>query len=280
MFGVNHYYSHAAILSQAAGFVLPQRIRGEIQHSFWESDKDLSNLNPSKFSKKLFLWGGSFLSDNKKHLQRLGFEVIPIGDPFLYFLKITNMKAPVARYDLFLPKYINGLQIQDRIKRHERALSIIENISPASLKVRLHHKDYANTLIQNIYKKRGIEILPGGEPSSLSWMEEYINQLNTLGTIYSEHLGSHILRASAMGIKSQLIGDSMRESKLNSVFELYSSVANFSNQVEFARFQLGFNYVRSQEELRYVLELESQQRRFNKALIFPMFDLYCKLKSS
>jgi len=279
MFAINHYYSHSLILSQASGYEEPQRIRGEIQHSFWQLDKDLSKFRPSKFSRKLFLWGGSFMVEKRQQLLQLGFKVIPIGDPFLYFLKIHSIEPSVAKYDLFLPKFSSHAQIQDRVMSHESALNELVNLSCVSLKVRLHHKDYASPLIQNLYKKRGIDILHGGEPSSLSWMEEYANHLNTCGTIYSDHLGSHILRATVLGVKCQLLKSSLMKSNLESVFELYSAAGNPSDQNDFARFQLGFQYMRSQEELRTELELKKPRSLINKTFIFLLSDLNNKIKS-
>jgi len=69
------------------------------------------------------------------------------------------------------------------------------------------------------------------------------------------------------------------KSNLESVFELYSAAGNPSDQNDFARFQLGFQYMRSQEELRTELELKKPRSLINKTFIFLLSDLNNKIKS-
>ncbi len=279
MFPVNHRFGNSRVFEEythTPNLIIP----GEIQHSYWLDQRWVGQNKRLHFSYPIFVWGGSFFDFIQKNDLR-GF--IPIGDPFLYHLRICSCRkqetVPTNDWALY-PQFRRTDNQSERFARHLVFIQDSLLIVSGPAKVFFHPWERVSAEIAHAYESKGFEIQPQTFTGHTDFHSIKHTEYLKLEGLITNYIGPHLFRANLVGVKtyiSSLKPDLIQGGIVNendiAMFEFLRSSKHSDEERTFmSEYQLGKNFIKSPDELHSLFGINRRnQKRLKKIRNFRNF---------
>ena len=284
----NNWYGHRSILERYCN-VKNLPIFGTLQHGWFTAQPKTLFSNRKIKLFKYFCWNSEF----KKKANSIGFKNFhSIGSPFLYLCKLKSFN-----YDNYKNKGTGTILFPSKTTINEQRFNTDENLIKLAIKdypppysVSLFHSDTSDELV-NLYNNYGFEILNFGKRTNLSFLDQFYETVIKKKFILSNEPGTAVLYGMYLGKKSHIYLDNFKIDKLN--LKNMSRTKNFlssnkllsdyklilegkldiQEQRKIAKFELGYDNLLNQAELKKILGWSNSLKIFSSKLISTYIDL-------
>ena len=296
MYPDNNWYGHRSILLRYLG-VKDQRIFGSFQHGWYKKNIDYTVRKFNTFI-PYFAWNETIYKNAKKNRNN---KVFITGSPFIYLDKLKKKKFK-GKGVLFFPAHnypVSEKNFHDKkidyIKfNHIDYIKKIKKLARGPYTVSIYYSDFSKK-IAKIYRQQGWTVKISGNRQDPKALDKLYNLINKSEYIISSEPSTSILYSLFLKKKTRIIFDKTKyknttyyKSHLNILKkkdkiykDLYKKFVFGSEAINFANKELGYNHLKSKDELRNILGLNSNIKKIFKIVISKIIDFkYKKLRLS
>jgi hypothetical protein len=261
----NHFYSHVVALALYCGQRRPRHVRGLIQHG-WTSVSPLGvhfgdfpsvGTTPRR---DLFVWSHASRGWSPDEVGR---RTVAIGSPWCY-LDLATRTATPPRADgpgdvLCFP--FHGTRLMRVVGDHARlAAEVADREGPVT--VCLHHEDLLDEAVVTAWSGAGHRLATAGSRSDPLFLLRLMGAMRSARRVVSNRLTTSVMYAAGLGLETAVYGDPLvlEATQGNAVDrverlwpELHGETTDTVEATELARRELGFQHVRTPDELSRLL---------------------------
>lgn len=280
MFPDNDWYGHKKILFEYCGIKKLFPIYGILQHGwypFTQNNVGKSSIFPDA---PYFSW-----KKNPKNFFKYPDTINEcIGAPFLYLHKIQSKKTKLnGKGTLVFPAHSNPETIQDVF--HEKLIKIVKKKYKGPYKVVLFFTDYKKKNI-SIYKKNGFKVFCFGNRGNINFLKNAYKTIASSKTVISTELSTPIIYSMYLKKKCILIDRDENSKPLNMTStkdteafrktNFYKKISkgklSIKDQFKYSQIELGENSIKSPNELRKILQIDSFYLSIKSFIFAKMYD--------
>ncbi len=271
----NHWYGHAHILAEYCGFdpASPPPIRGVIQHG-WTFVHGFGYKHLTDWSMRKFSWSDT--ARKRGHL--LGWRnYIPIGSPFLYLLKLHPDSSEKREGTIWYP-FHGTVDYEKTSGNHHELVEQIQATETGPVTVCLYYVEYDNPKIRAVYENAGFRVITHGhrgnqwQGTDRHFLYRQLTELRRHSRVASNRLITAALYGVAAGCELAIYGDPMILEGAKKGFDgtnllkpmwpdFFGTTTDATKVRKLAMRELGADYVRQPQELKYLLGWEEAWRR-------------------
>jgi len=294
MYPDNNWYGHRYILAEYCN-TFDKPCFASIQHGWYKTFK----VGNRKFTNAPFLcWNEKI---HESCVQAGDKNVHLIGSPFLYLDKIlkkkNKIKTKVTNGTLFFPahsapktdRFMFKEKDPEVIQRvnHELMIDEITKISKPPYTVCFFYADYTDENI-SIYKKHNWRIICLGKRSTNNFLYKLHDEISKVDSVICSDLSTTVFYSLYLKKKVKVIFE-INKNSINTIHnndnvkfknqyyanypELYDSFLNGEKGYEFAKKELGFNFVKSEEEIKNICGWNNIIKNFFSKIYSFILDL-------
>lgn len=281
MYPDNDWYGHKKIILDYCGFKKKIPIYAQLQHGWYSYyDKNSINLKNFFFDKILYLcWAKNFES----FFAKKGINIKSIGSPFLYLCKnklIINKIKKKTKGTLLFPSH-SGPELPQHVN-HEKIIEIIKKKYSSPYGVCLFYTDLKKRII-NLYKKKNFKVYCCGSRANQNFLNNFYNIVSNFKTCIFTELSTATLYCMYLKKECRIHDTDENKNPLN-MYILSRQASAYKNMFlykylikqgrkcknklfEIACNELGYESMKTSEELKKILGLRSRFVKF-KAFVF------------
>lgn len=280
MFPDNNWYGNKEILFKYCNIKKSFPIYGTLQHG-WFPFYDNDTIKEGNFLKRVpyFCWSKKFKNFFEKKI-----NIKDIGSPFLYLHKMQNKYIKNAKGTIFFPAHSSPEDLQ--IINHSKIIKLIKKEYPAPYYVSLYFSDYKRKIIK-LYKNNNFKIYCFGQRGNIDFTNKLYKAIVDIkfsiftevssATIYCMYLkkncrivdkdenGEYLNKYSSPEIES------FKKKKLYKI--LIKKNHSKNKLFKIACDELGFDSMKSPEQLKKILNLNNYFYKFLSFLLSVIYDI-------
>tara|TARA_Y100000590_G_scaffold371499_1_gene433939 strand:- start:1243 stop:2133 length:891 start_codon:yes stop_codon:yes gene_type:complete len=273
----NSWYGHKKIILDYLN-LKNQTLFASIQHGWLlEERAKITKYGKRKFTLAPFLcWNENIKNIIEKNKI---LNVYAIGAPFLYLCEINKKLIEKKRSNIGTLAFPFHSTHEEKITfDHEAFINKIENYFTPPFSVSLYNEDL-NTNITSLYKNKNWRIVTFGKRENIDFMEKFLFEVIKYKTIvfsevstgffYSMFLQKETKIIYSYNLNKEIyffrnyINNSFNKKKINEHYlNSYPFVDkveyNINKGIELAKKELGFESMKSQNELRKILKIDNK----------------------